>query len=155
MDDRTDKLGLLDSMLMQDRLTRKMLPSVMPITGGSYSSNFGWRADPFTGRNAFHEGVDFISASGTAIIAAAGGVVVYSDYHPEYGNMIEVDHGNDFVTRYGHASKRLVKIGDVVLRGQKIAEVGSTGRSTGSHLHFEVRNRGVPLNPARFLHPAG
>lgn len=154
MDDRTDKLGVLESLLMQDRLAKKMLPSAQPVPDGAYSSNFGWRIDPFTGRNAFHEGVDFVAESGTAIVAAAGGVVVYSDYHPEYGNMIEVDHGNDLITRYGHASRRLVKVGDVVLRGQKIAEVGNTGRSTGSHLHFEVRDRGVPLNPARFLRPA-
>lgn len=153
MNDRTDKLGVLESYVMQDRMTKKMLPSVLPIPGGSYSSNYGWRIDPFTGRNAFHEGVDFVSETGTAIVAAAGGVVVYSDYHAEYGNMLEVDHGNGLVTRYAHGSKRLAKVGDVVLRGQKIGEVGSTGRSTGSHLHFEVRNNGAPLNPARFLHP--
>lgn len=155
LDDRSDKLGILDSLLMQDRLKKKMLPSVRPVNGGFYSSNFGWRIDPFTGKNAFHEGVDFVAESGTPVVAAAGGVVVYSDYHPEYGNMIEIDHGNGFVSRYAHASKRLVKVGQVVLRGQKIAEVGSTGRSTGPHLHFEVRYNGAPQNPARFLQMPG
>lgn len=151
MDDRFDTLGVLESVVMQDRVTKKMLPSVSPIDGGWYSSNFGWRIDPFSGKNAFHEGVDFTAEVGTPIQAAAGGIVVFSDQHPEYGNMIEIDHGNDLVTRYAHASKRLVKVGEVVLRGQKIAEVGNTGRSTGTHLHFEIRHKGVPQNPARFL----
>lgn len=155
LDDRSDKLGILDSLLMQDRLKKKMLPSVLPVSGGYYSSNFGWRIDPFSGKNAFHEGVDFVVKNGTPIIAAAGGVVVYSDYHPEYGSMVEIDHGNDLISRYAHASKRLVKVGQVVLRGQKVAEVGSTGRSTGSHLHFEVRYKGAPQNPARFLQMPG
>jgi murein DD-endopeptidase MepM/ murein hydrolase activator NlpD len=151
LEDRSDKLGALDSLLMQDRLKKKMLPSVMPVNAKWYSSGFGVRIDPFSGRSAFHEGVDFTVATGTPIVAAAGGVVVYSDYHAEYGNMIDVDHGNDLVSRYAHASKRLVKVGQVVVRGQKIAEVGSTGRSTGPHLHFEVRHRGLPQNPSRFL----
>lgn len=155
LDDRADKLGALDSVLMQDRLKKKMLPSVMPVSTKWYSSGFGVRIDPFTGRSAFHEGVDFTAATGTPIVAAAGGVVVYSGYHPEYGNMIDVDHGNDLVSRYAHASKRLVTQGQVVVRGQKIAEVGSTGRSTGPHLHFEVRHRGAPQNPSRFLKMPG
>ncbi|MEO7465082.1 MAG: M23 family metallopeptidase [Nitrosospira sp.] len=155
LDDRTDKFGALDSVLMQDRLKKKMLPSIMPVSTRWYSSGFGVRIDPFTGRSVFHEGVDFTAATGTSIVAAAGGVVVYSDYHSEYGNMIDVDHGNDLVSRYAHASKRLVKLGQVVVRGQKIAEVGSTGRSTGPHLHFEVRHRGLPQNPSRFLKMPG
>lgn len=155
LDDRSDKLGALDSLLMQDRLKKKMLPSVMPVNTKWFSSGFGTRIDPFSGRRVFHEGVDFTAAIGTPIVAAAGGVVVYSDFHPEYGNMIDVDHGNDFVSRYAHASKRLVRLGQVVVRGQKIAEVGSTGRSTGPHLHFEVRHRGSPQNPSRFLKMPG
>lgn len=151
VDDRFDKLGVLESMLVQDRISKKMLPSVSPVESGWYSSRFGWRIDPFTGKKAFHEGLDFNAEVGTPILAAAGGIVVYSGSHPEYGNMIEIDHGNDLVTRYAHASKRGVNVGDVVLRGQKIGEVGNTGRSTGAHLHFEIRHRGVPQNPARFL----
>lgn len=151
VDDRFDKLGMLESLVMHERLAKKMLPSIPPVANGWYSSGFGWRLDPFTGRNTFHEGVDFNAEAGTAIAAAAGGIVVYAERHPEYGNMVEVDHGNDMATRYAHASRLLVKVGDVVLRGQKIAEVGNTGRSTGTHLHFEVRHRGVPQNPSRFL----
>lgn len=155
VDDRADKMGVLESFVMQDRLKQKLLPSIRPVATGTYSSNFGWRIDPFSGRKAIHEGVDFIAETGTPIVAAAGGIVIYSDYHPQYGNMLEIDHGNDLVSRYGHASKRLVRVGEVVLRGQKIAEVGNTGRSTGSHLHFEVRHKGAPQNPARFLNMPG
>lgn len=154
LNDRNDKLTALETLLMQSSLDKKMFPSVQPITEGWYSSNFGWRIDPFTGKNAMHEGVDFMVPEGTPILASAGGIVVYSDYHPQYGNMIELDHGNDIVTRYAHASKLLVKVGQIVRRGQEIAKVGSTGRSTGNHLHFEVRYKGLAQNPTRFLRSA-
>jgi hypothetical protein len=154
LDDRTDKLMALETLLMQNQLSRGLLPSSMPIVDGWYTSNFGWRVDPFTGKSAMHEGVDFMSPPGTPIHASAGGVVVYSDTHPEYGNMVEIDHGNDIVTRYAHASRLLVKVGEMVRRGDKIAEVGSTGRSTGNHLHFEVRYKGMAQNPVRFLQNA-
>jgi len=154
VDDRADKLMALETLLMQNQLSRGLLPSSMPIVDGWYTSNFGWRVDPFSGKSAMHEGVDFMSPPGTPIHASAGGVVVYSDTHPEYGNMVEVDHGNDIVTRYAHASRLLVKVGQVVRRGDKIAEVGSTGRSTGNHLHFEVRYKGMAQNPERFLQNA-
>ncbi len=149
--DRNDKLLALETMLMQNQLNQALLPSIAPIQTGFYSSNFGWRIDPFTGQNAMHEGVDYMVAAGTPITASAGGVVAYSDKHPQYGNMVEIDHGNDIITRYAHASRLLVKVGQVVRRGDKIAEVGSTGRSTGSHLHFEVRYKGIAQNPVRFL----
>jgi murein DD-endopeptidase MepM/ murein hydrolase activator NlpD len=155
VDDRGDKLGVLESLLTEDSARRKMLPTVLPVRAGWHSSNYGWRIDPFSGQRAFHEGIDFLAEQGTHIHAAAGGVVVYSDYHPQYGNMIEIDHGNDFVSRYAHASKMLVKPGDVVLSGARIAEVGRTGRATGTHLHFEVRHRGVPRNPTQFLRLPG
>ena len=100
---------------------------------------------------ALHTGLDFPAPTGTPIAAAAGGVVLTAEFHPQYGQMIELDHGNQLVTRYAHASRMLVKPGDLVKRGQKIAEVGSTGRSTGPHLHFEVLVDGVHQNPARFL----
>jgi len=154
LSDRSDKLVALETMLLQDRLDKKMLPSVAPITTGWYSSNFGWRIDPFTGQNAMHEGVDYMVPEGTAIYASAGGVVVFADTHPQYGNMVEIDHGNEIITRYAHASKLLVKVGDVVRRGREIAKVGSTGRSTGNHLHFEVRYKGTAQNPVRFLQKA-
>jgi murein DD-endopeptidase MepM/ murein hydrolase activator NlpD len=155
LEDRTDMLRVLESTLTEDYAKRQLIPTQKPVQAGYYSSNFGWRIDPFTGLNAFHEGLDFMSEEGTPILAAAGGVVVFAARHPQYGNMVEIDHGNDLVTRYAHASKILAKVGDVVLRGSKIAEVGSTGRSTGTHLHFEVRLRGVAQNPVRFLRMPG
>jgi len=155
LDDRGDKLGLLESMFTQESARKKLIPTKVPVDGGWYSSNYGWRIDPFTGQRAFHEGIDFMAEVGTPIHAAAAGVVVYSEFHPQYGNMIEIDHGNDLISRYAHASKRLVKIGDVVLRGSRIAEVGKTGRATGAHLHFEVRQRGAARNPAQFLQLPG
>jgi len=149
--DRSDKLLALETLLLQNQLSRKLLPTTPPVHTGYFSSNFGWRIDPFTGQPAMHEGVDFSADAGTPIYASAGGVVDYASYQPDYGNMVEIDHGNDIVTRYAHCSKLVVKVGQVVRRGEKIAEVGSTGRSTGNHLHFEVRYKGIAQNPVRFL----
>ncbi len=150
-----DQLAVMESLLAREQVRRAALPSGLPVDEGFFSSNYGWRIDPFTGLRAMHEGVDFVAAPGTPIRAAAGGIVIYSDYHPGYGNMIEVDHGNGLVSRYAHASRRMVKQGDVVLRGQQIGEVGNTGRSTGPHLHFEVLSNGVPQNPTRYLNLPG
>ncbi|MGA7749698.1 MAG: M23 family metallopeptidase, partial [Gallionella sp.] len=102
VNDRSDKLLALETMLLQNQLSRKMLPSIPPVRTGYYSSNFGWRIDPFTGENAMHEGVDFVADVGTPIYASAGGVVAYASMNPSYGNMVEIDHGNEIVTRYGH-----------------------------------------------------
>lgn len=151
LDDRADKLGVLDSVLMEGRLAAKAIPTVLPVDTGYYSSNFGYRIDPFNGRSAFHAGVDFIAAPGSAIMAAAGGVVAASEWHTEYGNLVDIDHENGLTTRYAHLSKKTVKVGDVVLKGQRIGDLGQTGRATGPHLHFEVRENSVPLNPNRFL----
>jgi murein DD-endopeptidase MepM/ murein hydrolase activator NlpD len=151
LDDRSDKLGALESRLFLDYAKKQFVPSSLPVDNNWYSSNFGWRIDPFTGLSTFHEGIDFMSRSGRPIRSAAAGVVVYSARHPQYGNMVEIDHGNGLVTRYAHASKLDVKVGDVVVSGQTIAAVGSTGRSTGPHLHFEVRVRGAAVNPNKFL----
>jgi len=151
VDERSDQLGVLEALLVQDSANRKFLPTLAPIVDGWYSSNFGYRVDPFTGTRSFHEGIDFPANVGTAIVAAASGKVVYAGYHPEYGKIIEVDHGNGLVSRYAHASQIFVNEGDLVVRGQRLGSVGSTGRSTGPHLHFEVRLNGVPQNPARFL----
>jgi murein DD-endopeptidase MepM/ murein hydrolase activator NlpD len=155
LEDRTDKLRVLESMLTEDSAKRQLMPSGMPVDNGFYSSNFGWRIDPFTGFNAFHEGMDFMAEEGTVIHAAAGGVVVYAGTHPQYGNMIEIDHGNSLVSRYAHASKRIAHVGDIVAQGAKIGEIGGTGRATGAHLHFEVRQDGAPRNPAEFLRLRG
>jgi murein DD-endopeptidase MepM/ murein hydrolase activator NlpD len=151
LDDRGDKLGALDSYLMDDRLARKAVPTTMPVPMSYYSSNYGSRLDPITGRSSFHTGVDLIAPHGTPIVAAAGGVVSTVAFVHEYGNIVEVDHDNGLTSRYAHLSKSLVKVGDVVLKGQPIAHVGATGRTTGPHLHFEVREKGIPLNPNKFL----
>jgi murein DD-endopeptidase MepM/ murein hydrolase activator NlpD len=151
LDDRSDKLGVLDSVFMDDRLARKTVPTTMPVLQGFYSSNYGYRIDPMTGRSSFHTGVDIIAPPGTQVMAAAGGVVSAVDVHAEYGNMVDVDHDNGLTSRYAHLSKSMVKVGDVVMKGQLIALVGATGRVTGPHLHFEVREKGVPLNPNKFL----
>ncbi len=147
----TDLLTVEESRLFEQKIRKMMVPTERPIAVGELGSPFGWRVDPFTGRSALHTGMDFQAPVGTAILAAAGGVVVVQEFHPEYGNMVEIDHGNNLVTRYAHASKVLVKKGDLIRRGQEIAEVGTTGRSTGSHLHFEVLVQGVPQDPQKFL----
>jgi murein DD-endopeptidase MepM/ murein hydrolase activator NlpD len=154
MENRTDYLGILESQLFDATVKKKLIPTIPPVDGGWSASSFGWRIDPFTGMLAMHEGVDFPVDVGTPIFAAAGGVVTFAGPHYQYGYMVEIDHGNDFTTRYAHCSKLLVKEGDVVQRGSKIAESGSTGRATGPHLHFEVRYRGVAQNPVRFLQAA-
>ncbi|HEY5994431.1 MAG TPA: M23 family metallopeptidase [Gallionellaceae bacterium] len=151
MDDRSDKLLALETMLMQDRSNAWLIPSVSPVKSSWYSSNFGWRIDPFTGKEAMHEGVDFVVPTGTPVFASAGGVVQYAGPHPQFGNLVEIDHGNGVITRYAHNSKVLVKVGQMVKRGEKISLSGSTGRATGPHMHFEVRFKGVAQNPARFL----
>ncbi|MBC7718865.1 MAG: M23 family metallopeptidase [Chitinophagaceae bacterium] len=150
-DQRVDLMTVMESRLFDQKIKKLMVPTQQPVAGSLLGSSFGWRIDPVNGRSALHTGLDFPSEQGTPIVAAAGGVVVAQEYHPAYGNMVEVDHGNDLITRYAHASKVLVKKGDVVKRGQKIAEVGSTGRSTGAHLHFEVLVQGVFQDPQKFL----
>lgn len=150
-DQRTDLLTVMESRLFDQRIKKLMEPTQPPVAGAPVGSPFGWRIDPFTGRSALHTGLDFQAELGTPILAAAGGVVVAAEAHHAYGNMVEVDHGNGVVTRYAHASRLLVKKGDIVKRGQKIAEVGSTGRSTGPHLHFEVMVQGVFQDPRKFL----
>ena len=154
MENRTDSLGILESQLFDAKVKKKLMPTIPPVDGSWSASSFGWRIDPFNGMLAMHEGVDFVVDVGTPVFAAAGGVVRFSGMHPQYGYMIEIDHGNDFTTRYAHNSRLLVREGEVVQRGAKIAESGSTGRATGPHVHFEVRYRGVAQNPARFLQAA-
>ena len=150
-DQRVDLMTLMESRLFDQKIKKLMVPTHQPVVGGILGSPFGWRIDPVNGRSALHTGLDFPAEHGTPILAAAGGVVVTQEYHPAYGKMVEVDHGNDLITRYAHASKVLISKGDLIKRGQKIAEVGSTGRSTGSHLHFEVLVQGVFQDPQKFL----
>lgn len=148
---RADYMNVVESTLMGYKIKSKLLPTIHPVNASYNASGFGVRIDPFSGRTARHEGIDFAAPTGTPIISAAGGVVIAAEYHHQYGNMIDVDHGNDIVTRYAHASRLRAKVGDIVKRGQHIADVGSTGRSTGAHLHFEVLVRGVQQNPHKFL----
>jgi len=151
MENRTDMLGVLEAQLFEQAVKKQLIPTMMPVHAPFNASGFGMRIDPFTGMQAMHEGIDFLADLGSPIVAAAGGVVIFAGFHPQYGNMVDIDHGNDIVTRYAHASKLYVKEGDVVPRGRHVADVGSTGRSTGPHLHFEVRYRGVAQNPSRFV----
>jgi murein DD-endopeptidase MepM/ murein hydrolase activator NlpD len=148
---RADAMTALESALFDRKVKQMMVPTQPPVLGVSTGSPFGWRIDPITGRTALHTGLDFAAPVGTPIYAAAGGVVVTQEFHFQYGNMIEVDHGNNLISRYAHTSKVFVKKGDLIKRGQKIAEVGTTGRSTGPHLHFEVLVQGVPQDPQKFL----
>lgn len=153
---REDHLTVLDARLTDLVAHLELTPSRMPIEGYRYrSSSFGPRFDPINGRRAFHEGLDFAAPRGTPILAAAGGVVVTARYLRGFGNTVEIDHGDQLLTRYAHAAKLLVKPGQVVQRGQKIATVGSTGRSTGAHLHFEVRLDGKALDPRIYLAGSG
>ncbi|WP_341907290.1 peptidoglycan DD-metalloendopeptidase family protein [Polaromonas sp. YR568] len=150
-DQRVDLMTVMESRLFDQKVKKMMVPTQEPVAGGNLGSSFGWRIDPLNGRSALHTGLDFPAASGTAVLAAAGGIVVSQEYHPEYGNLVEIDHGNELVTRYAHVSRVFVKKGDLVKRGQKVAEVGTTGRSTGPHLHFEVLVQGVFQDPQKFL----
>ena len=155
VEERSDQLGVLEALLVNTSASKKFLPTLSPIEEGWFSSNYGWRIDPFSGQKSFHEGIDFPAEVGTPVVAAASGKVIFAEVHPQYGKMIEIDHGNGLVSRYAHCSVLLVKEGDLVVRGQQVARVGTTGRSTGPHLHFEVRLNGAPQNPARFLKTAG
>jgi murein DD-endopeptidase MepM/ murein hydrolase activator NlpD len=148
---KVDLLTVVESRLFDQKIKKMMIPTKMPVANAPLGSGFGWRIDPFTGTSALHTGMDFQAEVGAPILAAAGGIVVTQERHPAYGNMIEVDHGNQLITRYAHASSVYVKKGDLIKRGQKIAAVGTTGRSTGPHLHFEVLVQGVPQNPQKFL----
>ncbi|MCC7059147.1 MAG: M23 family metallopeptidase [Burkholderiaceae bacterium] len=148
---RSEELSLLESDLNYREAATHLVPSAQPLADALPASAFGARIDPFTGRRVVHEGLDLSAPKGTPIRAAAAGVVIFAERHPGYGNQVDIDHGNGLVTRYAHASRLDVTAGEIVMQGQKIAEVGSTGRSTGPHLHFEVRVDGVATNPLDYL----
>lgn len=148
---KSDKLSAIEAKLLQQTMQANALPSEMPVKGSYNSSSYGWRVDPFTGNNAFHEGLDFPAPTGTSIYASASGIVTAAEQTPDYGKMVKIDHGSGVETRYAHTNKFFVKAGERVEKGQLIAEVGSTGRSTGAHLHFEVRLNGDPLDPRKYL----
>jgi len=151
LDSLDASLALVSRHAAQSALADMAWPSRYPIADGRISSRFGNRRDPFTRRLARHTGVDLTAPRGTPILASAGGTVRFAGYRRAYGNSVEIDHGGGLVTRYAHASKLLVRRGQVVLPEQPIATVGSTGRSTGPHLHFEVLQQGRPVEPLRYL----
>ena len=154
VEQRADMLGVLEAQLFERTVRMKALPTMMPLEAPFNASGFGMRIDPFTGQRAMHEGIDFIVDPGAPVVAAAGGVVQFAGYHPQYGHVVDIDHGNELVTRYAHLSKIVVQEGAVIQRGRTIGASGNTGRSTGPHLHFEVRFRGTAQNPLRFLQSA-
>ena len=149
--DRERQLSVLESMISTRNLSRQIVPGGRPVTQGWISSYFGHRADPFTGRKAFHRGVDFAGPAGAQVVAVASGVVTYTKERFGYGKTVEINHGNGYVTRYAHNQRVLVGIGETVKKGQPIALIGSTGRSTGPHLHFEVLKQGRAVDPMSFV----
>ena len=151
VDARDESLSSLEAKILQQSVLKDMLPNSSPVDAGFNSSSYGWRIDPFNGNKAFHEGLDFPANTGAPIRAAADGIVSVSEHTHDYGNMVKIDHGSGLETRYAHASKLLVKVGERVVKGQAVALVGSTGRSTGPHLHYEIRLNGNSLDPRQYL----
>ena len=145
------QLNMLDSMLTNAALKKEAFPVGNPVKSGHLSSKFGWRIDPFTGRRKFHHGVDLAARRGAKVVAVASGVVTWAGKRGGYGNLVEITHADGYVTRYGHSSRVLVSKGQVVRRGQSIARVGSTGRSTGPHLHYEVLFNGKKVDPTKYI----
>lgn len=149
--DRERQLSVLESLISTRNLSTQIVPGGRPVVQGWISSYFGGRTDPFTGRSAFHRGLDFAGRAGSQVVAVASGVVTFSKERFGYGRTVEINHGNGYVTRYAHNQKALVKVGETVQKGQAIALMGSTGRSTGPHLHFEVLRNGRAVDPLHFV----
>ncbi len=149
------QLSVLEALLFDQELERNAVPSRSPVASSYITSGYGGRADPFGGGSQFHKGIDFDARTGDPVMTVADGVVSFSGVRSGYGNVVEVDHGNGFVTRYAHNSRNTVKVGDLVRVGQEIAKAGSTGRSTGAHVHFEVWENGRVHNPRKFLGEVG
>ncbi len=154
LEDRERQLSVLENLLMNRNLQAQVQPRGRPIEGGWLSSHFGWRNDPFTGKKDYHKGVDLAGKEGSLIMAVASGVVTWASDRYGYGNLVEVTHGGGYVTRYGHCKDIKVKVGETVKKGDLIATMGSTGRSTGPHVHFEVIREGKTVNPSKYLKAA-
>ena len=152
---REQQLAVLKGLLMNRAVQLQARPSGPPVVVGYESSPFGMRIDPFTGELSFHPGIDFAGPEGEPVKSVAAGVVTWAGPRAGYGDMVEIDHGNGYSTLYGHSEKLLVHVGEVVKKGQEIALLGSTGRSTGPHVHFEVLYNGKPVNPAQFVNSVG
>jgi len=155
IDDRAEELAALEFRLLEKKVKDRLLPTTLPVKNAHFGSPFGSRIDPIAGLRARHEGIDFVAPVGTPIVAAADGVVVIAESHSEFGNMVDIDHGDGLTSRYAHLSRLDVATGRLIKRGEAIGAVGSTGRSTGPHLHFEVRMQGIAQNPALFLKQGG
>jgi murein DD-endopeptidase MepM/ murein hydrolase activator NlpD len=151
LDDRSRQLGVLEDLLINRKLQDEVHPEGRPVKSGYISSGFGARTDPFTGRRAFHKGLDFAGRKGSDVLAVGSGVVTWSGPRYGYGRMVEVNHGNGYVTRYAHNTDITVAVGDTVKRGQTIAHMGSTGRATGPNLHFEVLHNGRAVDPRTYI----
>ncbi len=146
-----DALAQIESRLLDQRVKARLMPTALPVKNAYLGSPFGHRSDPIAGLRAMHEGIDFNAEIGTPVVAAADGIVLSAAYHPEFGNLVELDHGDGLTSRYAHLSRMEVLPGRLIKRGEHLGAVGNTGRSTGPHLHFEVRMLGVAQNPAHFL----
>jgi len=151
VDDRAEQLGLLETMLMSRNLQKEIQPAGRPIKKGWISSYYGMRTDPFTGHREHHKGIDLAGKKGSDVIAVGAGVVTWAGSRYGYGNLVEVNHGNGYSTRYGHNEEILVSVGDTVTKGQVLSKMGSTGRSTGPHVHFEVLYKGKAVDPKKFV----
>lgn len=148
---RSLQLGVLETMLMNRDLQDEVYPTGRPVKRGWVSSYFGHRTDPFNGRIAHHDGIDIAGKRGSDVISVAAGVVTWAGKRYGYGNLVEINHGNGYVTRYGHNEDVVVKVGDTVKKGDEIARMGSSGRSTGPHVHFEVIKNGRTVDPIRYV----
>lgn len=148
---RDAQLAALENVILARELNKQIVPDGRPVRAGFLSSYFGQRQDPFTGHQAFHKGVDFAGKAGAEVVSVAAGVVTFTGPRSGYGSLVEVSHGNGYVTRYGHNEKVLVQVGQTVQRGEALALIGSTGRSTGPHVHFEVLRNGRQVNPMSFI----
>jgi murein DD-endopeptidase MepM/ murein hydrolase activator NlpD len=151
LEDREEQLSVLENILISSHMKEEVFPEGRPINRGWISSYYGMRTNPFTGKLQFHKGMDFAAKTGTSVLAVAGGVITWSGKRFGYGNLVEINHGNGYVTRYGHNKENLVNVGDTVKKGTSVSLMGSTGRSTGPHVHFEVLKNGRQINPERFV----
>ncbi len=154
IEDREIKLNVMEELIMNSELQKEVYPSGQPVKGGWISSSYGERLDPFTGSKTFHDGVDIAGNVGTRVAAVGSGIVIFAGEKQGYGKVVKIHHGNGYVTLYAHNSKLLVHVGDYVTKGQRIAAMGSTGRSTGPHLHFEVHLNGKTVDPQTYLQAA-
>jgi len=155
LDSREQQLTLLEDVIMRKEIMKDARPTGRPVSTGWISSFYGKRTDPFTGKLEMHKGMDFASKLGSDVTAVASGVVTWAGERYGYGNLVEINHGNGYSTRYGHNAEVLVKVGDSVEKGQLIAHMGSSGRSTGPHVHFEVLLNDVQIDPKRFVQSSG